>query len=130
MTMELVVLALREALQRVASDGRVPRDIASRLRAALIQQKRQRAMMPSGQLIDALPAFETLPETTRQSLFATVSRDDSWSMALRRANWRQGLTRAIRSANLKIPPRHRRLKALLEQMEFVLLYWQARVVHV
>jgi hypothetical protein len=80
--------------------------------------------------MEALPAFDTLPEATRQSLFATVIKDDSWSMAFRRATWRQGLTRAIRTAALKIPRRHRRFKALIEQIEFLFLYWQARVVHV
>jgi hypothetical protein len=128
--MELLVGALRDALQRVGSDGRVPREIASRLRAAVVQQRRGREMTSSGDLIGALPAFDTLPEAARQSLFATVASDDSWSMALRRANWRQALTRAIRTAALRVSRRHPRAKAVLEQVEFLFLYWQARVVHV
>jgi hypothetical protein len=128
--MQPLVGALRDALQRIGSEGRVPREIAKRLRSAVIEHRGRREMTSSSELIEGLPAFDTLSEAARQTLLATVVSDDWWSMAFRRAYWRQALTRAIRTAVLRIPRRYRRSRALLEQLELVLLYWQARVVHV
>jgi hypothetical protein len=124
-----LVRALSDALQSAASDGLVPRDIAGRLRAALRQQKRRRETMSLVDLIGALPPFDALPEAARHRLFAAVANDDSWSMALRRATWRQALTRAIRTAGLRIPRQYRRSRAVLGQAEVLFLYWQARLVH-
>jgi hypothetical protein len=50
-------------------------------------------------------------------------------MLLRRATFRQVLTRAVRTASLKIPRGYRGLRGLVELGEFLFLYWQARVVH-
>jgi len=127
--MDLLAGALRDVLQSVQSDGRVPRHIATRLRDVVADQRRQTGEIPSQDIISALPAFETLSEAARQSLYATVLSDDSWSMLFRRATWRQVLTRAVRTIGMKIPRRYRRLRRLTELGEFLFLYWQARLVH-
>src|SRR5262249_2138156 len=101
-----------------------------RLRSAVIEHGRRRDMTSSSELIEALPAFDTLSEEARRSLLATIASDDWWSMAFRRAYWRQALMRAIRTAALRVPRRYRRFRALLEPVELLFLYWQARVLHV
>ena len=101
--MDLLAGALRDVLQGVRSDGRVPRHLATRLREAVSGERRQREEIPSQDITSAIPAFETLPEATRQSLYAAVLSDDSWSMLFRRATLRQVLTRAVRTTGLKIP---------------------------
>jgi hypothetical protein len=127
--MDVLVGALRDALNAVRSDGRVPRPVASRVRAAVLEQRRRRAEPPAQEIVDALPAFETLSDDARQSLYAVVRRDDEWSMWLRRAKWRQALTRAARTLALKIPGRYLRLRRLLDLGESLFLFWQARLAH-
>jgi hypothetical protein len=80
-------------------------------------------------VVSALPAFETLSDAARRSLYDTVLTDDWWSMWFRRATLRQVLTRAVRTAGLKIPARYTRLRRFVESGEFLFLYWQARLVH-
>jgi hypothetical protein len=128
-TIDLLAGALSETLKSVRSDGRVPHHTAALLRNAFTEQKHRGEETQPQDIVSALPAFETLSEVTRQSLYATVRNDDWWSMLFRRASWRQVLTRAVRTAGLRIPGRYRRLRRLVELGEFLFLYWQARLVH-
>lgn len=127
--MDLLVDALRDALHSVKSDGRVPGRIAARLRAAVREQQSRRVEPPAQAIVGALPAFETLPDVARQSLYATVLKDDSWSMWLRRAAWRHALIRATRTVAAKIPGRYKRLRHLMDLGETWFLIWHARIVH-
>jgi hypothetical protein len=127
--MDLIASALSDALHNVRRDGRVPQPVAARLRAAVLEERRHRVEPPAQEIVNALPAFEALSNDARRSLYAAVLGDDSWSMLFRRAAWRQVLTRAVRTIGLKISPRYRRLRRMVELGEFLFLYWQARVVH-
>src|SRR5688572_28491448 len=99
--MDPIVAALRDALLSVRSDGRVPHSVVERLRAAAREGNGPTAP-PVSDIVSHLPAFETLPAEARRSLYAAVLRDDSWSMWLRRAAWRQALTRGARTIEMKI----------------------------
>jgi hypothetical protein len=127
--MNSLVGALRDTLHSVRSDGRVPRDVAARLRAAAKEQRRRRAEPPAHEIVRALPAFDTLPADARHSLHATVLRDDSWSMWLRRAAWRHAVTRTARTIAMRIPRRYAGLRRLMDQSELLFLMWHARLVH-
>lgn len=127
--MNVLAGALRDVLHSVRSDGRVPRSVAVRLRTAASELKGRRAEPPTQEILNALPAFETLPGDARQSLYATVLNDDSWNMWLRRAAWRQALTRAARTIAMKIPGRYRRLRRFVDLGELLFLIWHARLVH-
>jgi hypothetical protein len=126
--MDPLVHSLHDAFESVRSDGLVPRSVASRLRAVLGQRGRGSDPAPH-EIVSALPAFETLPANARQSLYATVLGDDSWSMWLRRAAWRHALVRAGRTVVARIPARYPRLRHLVYQGELLFLIWHARVVH-
>jgi len=127
--MNMLAGAVRDALNNVRSDGRVPRHIAARLRAAALEQRRGGAEPPAQEIVAALPPFEKLPEHARRSLYRTVLSDDSWSMWLRRASWRQVLARATRAAAMRVPTRYRRVRRLLDLSESVFVLWQARLAH-
>jgi hypothetical protein len=107
----------------------VPETVAERIRAAVLKERRQQVEPNAQDIVTALPDFDTLSDNARKSLYDAVLGDDSWSMLFRRASWRQVLTRAVRTIAVKIPPRYRRLRRLVEQIEFLFLYWQARLVH-
>jgi hypothetical protein len=127
--MTLLVDALRDVLQSVRRDGRVPGHAAARLRAAVREQRRGRAEPPPAAIVGALPPVETLSDNARQSLYAAVVRDDSWSMWLRRAAWRQAVTRAARTISMKVPGHWRGARRLMDLFESLFLMWHARLVH-
>jgi hypothetical protein len=124
--MDSVVAAVRDVLLGVAHDGSVPRGLSARLRTAVTESGAGRIRAATTEIVNALPAFDTLPAATRKALHAGVLADDTWSMRFRRASWRQALTRAVRTLGLRFS-RFRRIQRTLELSEFVFLYWQARL---
>lgn len=128
--MSILALAdvLHEVLQHVRQDNRIPANIAARLRSVAREHQGQGTPNPL-QIVGSLPAFDSLSQQARQSIFAMISRDDYWSMLLRRSVLRQTLTRAVRKTGMNIPRRFRRLRRSTELIEFLFLYWQARVIH-
>ncbi len=121
--------ALRDVLQSVRHDGRVPSDVAARLRAVARDHQQKGTTPDPFDVVGSLPAFDSLSPDARRGVLATIAADDSWSMRLRRAVLRQTLTRAVRTAGARIPWRYRRLRRFMELLEFLFLYWQARLVH-
>jgi hypothetical protein len=127
--MDSLVDALRDTLLGVRTDGRVSRNIAVRLRSAVTANQDQQDTVSLQEVLDAMPAFDNLPISTQQDLYAIVRIDDSWSMWFRRATFRQTLTRVLRTVASRTPPRYHRLRRFTELLEFVFLYWQARLIH-
>jgi hypothetical protein len=125
--MDQLAAALADTLQRVRSDGRVPRDVAARLRAAAGARDGEPPDLDA--VVAALPAFDSLPEPSRRSLYDIVLGDDAWSMWLRRASWRHALVRTSRTIAAKLPASFGRVKRLMDQGESLFLLWHARVVH-
>lgn len=120
---------LRKTLHSVRPDGRVPREVAARLRAAVREERRRGSERSALDIAGELPPFETLSPQAVESLYASVLGDDSWSMWLRRARWRQALIRATRTIAMKVPARRKRMRHFMDIVETYLLLWHARVLH-
>ena len=127
--MDALADALRGALESVRPDGRVPRAAAERVRAAVRNHPAGQTDAAVTQLIAALPPFDTLSADARRSLQNAVLEDDAWSMWLRRAAWRQALTRGARTIAARIPERHSKLRRAISLGETWLLMWHARLAH-
>ena len=123
-----VIDAVREAVNSVRSNGRVPRQAAARLRAAIRQHQDNGQEPPVQDIVGGLPPFESLPADVQENLYATVLNDDWWSMRLRRAGWRQAFARTTRTAAVKLE-RHPRVRRLLDYTESLFLIWHARLLH-
>jgi len=128
-TADRLIGAISDTLRSVRSNGRVPQNVAARLRSVARDEQSRDVSRPAPELVDALPAFDTLPAATQRSLYDVVLHDDSWSMWLRRQGWRQGLTRVTRTVSAKIPKHYRRLQRLLDVWELTGIVWHARLVH-
>jgi hypothetical protein len=126
---DALVGAISETLRSVRSNGRVPHSVAARLRSVARDEQSRDAGRPAPELVEALPAFDTLPTATQRSLYDVVLRDDSWSMWLRRQGWRQGLTRWTRTIAAKVPKSYARVQRLLDLTELTFIVWHARLVH-
>jgi len=127
--LEQLSSALREVLQSVQRRGRIPRDVADRFRGVVRAHQSRWVELEMAGVFSRLPAFETLSDEAKKALYATVESDDDWSMKFRRFVPRQVLTRAVRTAERKIPSSLRVVRRALELSEFLFLYWQARLVH-
>ena len=127
--LEQLVNSLREILHGVRSDGRIPRDVATRFRAVVREHQNRRVEVAMEDVFCRLPAFETLSHDAKKGLYATVESDDKWSMMFRRFVPRQVLTRAVRTAGRNTPSSLGFVRRGLELSEYLFLYWQARLVH-
>src|ERR1700741_3302739 len=102
--------AIHHTLRSVRSNGRVPHSVAARPRSVARDEQSRDAGRPAPEIVDALPAFDTLPAATQRSLYDVVLRDDSWSMWLRRQGWRQGMTRWTRTIAARVPKHYQRVQ--------------------